>query len=214
MQIDITRELLINVGQSNPQLACALMEFPMLTPDSYEVRAEFTTGTDGTPLEAAFSRRTLADVWVQRVTYTVQRPAYQQGSPLLAWSDDFNTRHPYVDVYGKIDAENTEDFTQGEVPIETIFAPVGSNYPDGMLHYRGLVIPRNGSPWMRLTLRRALAVDEVPYIVRIVFLVLSLRGCRYGGISRLEAIAQLKAAGLTPALPTARDICKGNPCGG
>lgn len=200
--MDLNRQQLEELAFHNPVLALLIVkEAPQFKPTSYEVKATFLESGVGTPLELGFAQRVFNDVWVQRVEYTVQRPLYAAGSPLRGFFEEYNKKNPGIDVYMKLDQTDTYDVTQTAQPIENIFAPSGVTEPKGFMGWRGLVIQRIGTPFMKLTLTRTLQQDEIPYIVRIAFHVLELRGCRYGEVSKLEALAQLRGMGFCVGAP-------------
>lgn len=205
--MQINREQLTELAFNNPQLALLIIqETPIMKPTAYEVRGEFVTGGNrGQELQFAFNNRVFNDVWVQRVEYTVQRPNYAPTSPLRGWFEEFNKRNPGIDIYMTLDQTDKYDTTQTPQPIENIFAPSGSTEPRGFMAWKGLVIQKTGTPILTMRLTRDLDVNEVsseiPLIVRITFMCLELRGCHYGGISRLQALAQLRAMGIMVGAP-------------
>ncbi len=193
--MDIGMSQLKEIALASPQLALILAkEQPVLRPVAFEVKATFVSGEMGAAVESAFEQRVFNDCWIQRVQYTVQRPNYAIGSPLRAFFEEQNKRSPSVDVLGKIDCEETWDFTRTPVPIETVFGSSGDT--QGFMAFNGVVIPARGSPWMRFCLTRPLSESEIPYIVRVVFSVLEMKGSRYGSITKGDAITELRAMGI------------------
>lgn len=187
------------LSYANPRLAYVLVtNRAALRPNSYEVRGEFVTGNVNDYIEVNFRSRMYADAWVQRVQYTIHRPRYATGSPLKAWFDRQTREAPYIDVYAKIDGVDTWDMTNTPQPLENLFAASGNSQPDGMISDKGIVLPRDSTPFMKLTLTRQLEETEIPYIVRISFHCQELMGCRMTEISLLEAVARLRSIGYLP----------------
>jgi hypothetical protein len=108
------------------------------------------------------------DLWVRKITYTVRRPNAFAGSIFKAQSDHFNALNPNVDFNLLIRSYFEYVIASDPTPLETIGMVFECVCPIGF------VLGCAASIEATFTLLRALAEDEIPYNVCIVFHTITL----------------------------------------
>jgi len=160
---------------------------PAFTLKAIPVCATFTS-TEPKTIPAQFGTLITRDLWIRKITYTVRRPNAFAGSIFKAQSDVFNAQNPNVDFTLTVKSFTDFVIASEPTPLETLELVFECVCPIGFVLGCAASIAAN------FTLRRALAADEVPYEVCIVFWAITLP--RRFDISLEVAIAALTARGI------------------
>lgn len=129
------------------------------------------------------------DLWVRRVTYTVQRPRAFEGNIFKAQSDYFNRLNPNINFTLTVKSYCRYVISPTETPLENIEQQFECVCPIGFV----LGCSSQFSGFM--TNLRAFAGDEVPTIATITFHTVRLP-TRYDSCGVNEAIARLQKFGV------------------
>lgn len=154
---------------------------------SVPICASFTS-TEPKSIPAQFGSLITRDLWIRRITYTVRRPNAFAGSIFKAQSDVFNAKNPNVDFTLTVKSFTDYVIASTPTPLETLELVFECVCPIGFVLGCAATIEAE------FTLRRALAADEVPYEVCIVFWAITLP--RSYNISLEVAVAALAARGI------------------
>src|SRR5262245_58586206 len=135
------------------------------------VKATFSSTAADKTVEGQTLGIVETELWVRRVTYTVRRPRYAQGSIWKAQSDYFNKLNPNIDVNPFIiHSFCNYIIADSATPLENIEAVFECVCP------AGLVLGCSANIEAFFTILRELQSDEVPTDV-----VISLHGTRLPG---------------------------------
>jgi hypothetical protein len=146
------------------------------------------TSTEPKTIPAQFGTLITRDLWIRKITYTVRRPNAFAGSIFKAQSDVNNALNPNVDFTLTVKSFTDYAIVSTPTPLETLDLVFECVCPIGFVLGCAATIQAD------FTLRRALAADEVPYEVCIVFWAITLP--RSYNISLEVAIAALAARGI------------------
>lgn len=191
------------LGSCDPQLAASLLQPDLIgwgEPScgwGWEVlnlAGTFTALTADQSIPATLNGIVEADLWVRRVTYTVQRPLAFAGNVFKAQSDYFNRMNPNIDLTLSVKSYCRYLISEDPMPIENIEQVFECVCPVGF------VLGCSSQIAARFINGRALASDENPTTVTVSFHATRLP-TRYDSCGVNEAVAKLQSQGYLQGVP-------------
>lgn len=191
-------EWLQDTAYFDPRLAWLLLSCGRgncIAPSGWEILnllGRWDSGAANTAVEAHLSDRLDTDLWVRRVTYTVRRPNFAEGSIFKGQSDYYNQKNPNITFEMQIKSFCNYFIAQDPTPLENICASFECVCP------AGLVLRCNSQIRVRYVNLRDFTETEIPTEAIISLHGVTLPPNMYSSCDVPTAIANLQNAGVLP----------------